>query len=166
MRTELFTIDRGAAPGRLSTMARPRGGEWLAEEMAALAHDGVDRLVCLLTDSELHELALSDEPALARAAGLAFERFPVPDLTVPEPGATVALARDLAQALLGDAHVVIHCRAGIGRSSVLAAAVLLAQGLSAEDAWTRLTEARGLPVPDTEQQRLFVASLQAEGRLP
>ena len=163
MRTELFTVDRGAAAGRLSLMARPRGGQWLAEEMEALAHDGVDRLVCLLTDRELVELDLAHEPSLALDAGLAFERFPVPDMEVPAPVATAALARDLVQALLGDAHVVVHCRAGIGRSGLLAAAVLVAEGLDVDDAWERVAEARGLPVPDTEEQRAFLATLALRG---
>jgi protein-tyrosine phosphatase len=165
VRTELFSPDRGAAPGRLSTMARPRGGEWLAEEMEALARDGVDRLVCLLTDSELIELDLVNEPTLAREAGLEFVRLPVSDLEVPGAGPTAALAKDLAQSLLGDRHVVIHCRAGIGRSSVLAAAVLVVEGLTPEDAWARVAEARGLPVPDTEAQRAFVDALHADGWL-
>ena len=44
---------RRSGPGRLSTMARPRGGDWLADEMAALRRRGVDVLVCALTDPEL-----------------------------------------------------------------------------------------------------------------
>ena len=159
MRPELFTVDRGSAAGRLSTMARPRGGAWLAEELTALVHDGVDRLVCLLTDTELVELDLSEESALASAAELDFRRFPIPDLTVPAPGPFRDLARELVQDLLADRAVVIHCRAGIGRSSLLAAAVLKVEGYDAEEAWQLITEARGLPVPDTDEQREYVGRL-------
>lgn len=159
MRTELFTVDRDGAAGRLSTMARPRGGEWLAEELGALARDGVDLLVCLLTDNELIELDLLQESDLAAAAGLRFVRFPVPDLEVPGPGPTASLVHELTQELLADANVVLHCRAGIGRSSMVAAAVLVAEGRTAEEAWARVAEARGLPVPDTDAQRAFVAAL-------
>lgn len=166
MRPEVYWIDRDGAPGRLGTMAHPRGGDWLGEEVAALAADEVDRLVCLLPDTELAELDLAEEPALARAAGLAYEQFAVPDLTVPAPGATARLARDLVQALLRDETVVIHCRAGIGRSSLLAAAVLAAAGWNPEDAWPRLVEARGLPVPDTDEQREYVGLLVRDGWLP
>ena len=76
MRPELFTIDRDAAPGRLSTMARPRGGPWLEDELTALARDGADRLVCLLTDQELVELDLTREPELAAGVGLDLRRLP------------------------------------------------------------------------------------------
>src|ERR1700677_4851315 len=63
-------------PGKLSTMARPRGGEWLADEMASLREPGTDVLVCMLTTSELRELELTEEAAVAEAAGLRFMRFP------------------------------------------------------------------------------------------
>jgi protein-tyrosine phosphatase len=159
VRPELFTIDRDGAVGRLSTMARPRGGAWLADEMDALARDGVDRLVCLLTDSELVELDLTHEARLAAASGLDFLRFPVPDLGLPAPGPTIELAHELAQDLLAERFVVVHCRAGIGRSSLLVATVLRTEGWTAAESWQRISEARGLPVPDTLEQRDFLVGL-------
>ncbi|MFT4110031.1 hypothetical protein, partial [Propionicimonas sp.] len=56
--------------------------------------------------------------------------------------------------------VAIHCRAGIGRSSVLAAAVLQLEGVPADEAWNLISHARGLPVPDTDAQRRFVDKLR------
>ena len=54
MQPALYTVDyRG--PGRVSTMAKPRGGDWLPDEMTALKAIGVDVLVCTLTSAELHE---------------------------------------------------------------------------------------------------------------
>jgi hypothetical protein len=75
MRATMFTMAT-AGPGKLSTMARPRGGEWLADEMASLREPGTDVLVCMLTTSELRELELTEEAAVAEAAGLRFMRFP------------------------------------------------------------------------------------------
>jgi hypothetical protein len=60
MRPALFTIRRGGL-GRLSTMARPRGGDWLADELGDLAIAGVSVLVSLLTDAEAAEFDLSHE---------------------------------------------------------------------------------------------------------
>jgi hypothetical protein len=48
---------------------------------------------------------------------------------------------------------------GIGRSTLIAASVLRHFELSMEEAFSRIGAARGLPVPDTEQQRLWVAAL-------
>lgn len=158
MRPTTFTLDR-PGPGRLSTMARPRGGEELARELATLSRAGVDVLVCLLTDDELVELGLEGEADAARDAGLELIRMPVPDLTVPPVGQALALARRLAGRLARGAEVVVHCRAGVGRSSVLAAAVLVCEGVPEEQAWALITMARGLQVPDTEEQRAYVAHL-------
>jgi protein-tyrosine phosphatase len=57
----------------------------------------------------------------------------------------------------------VHCRNGIGRASTLVAAVLLREGIDAPDAWQRITQARGLPVPDTEAQRDFITNLHQSG---
>ncbi|MFZ0161157.1 MAG: hypothetical protein WAL50_19175 [Kineosporiaceae bacterium] len=158
MRPTLFTIER-ERPGRLHTMAHPRGGEWLPAEMAGLARAGVDVLVSLLDDAEVHELHLDDEHRLAEADGMTFRRLPTADQSVPDRAATMAMAAAVAADLAGGREVAVHCRTGIGRSSTLAAAVLVHEGLTPEDAWQLIGAARGLPVPDTEEQRAFVRSL-------
>ncbi|MBT7442781.1 MAG: hypothetical protein HN790_02295 [Methylococcales bacterium] len=48
--------------------------------------------------------------------------------------------------------VAVHCRAGIGRSGMTTIAVLVRYGLSVDDAITLVSQARGIPVPDTEEQ--------------
>ncbi|MET9616828.1 phosphatase domain-containing putative toxin [Kitasatospora indigofera] len=118
----LAEVAAPAGPGRLSTMARPRGNDWLDDEMAALKDCGVDILVCALTGPELDELGLTDEPRAAAAAGLRFVATPIPDRTVPDLAAILPTLRGLAAQLRDGAHVVTHCRAGIGRSSLVAAA--------------------------------------------
>jgi hypothetical protein len=71
MRPALYTVNH-PGPGQLSTMAKPRGGDWLHEEMTALKTAGVDVLVCALTPPELHETGLGAEARAAREAGLHF----------------------------------------------------------------------------------------------
>ncbi|QKW18383.1 tyrosine protein phosphatase [Kitasatospora sp. NA04385] len=150
----LFTIDH-PGPGRISTMARPRGGDWLAEELAALAALGVSELVSALTPAECAELGLDAEASLARAAGLRFTAVPIPDRTVPTVAEVLPLLDELAQRLAAGGHLVVHCRAGIGRSSLLAAGVLVRSGADPDDAWERIARARGLAVPDTAAQRAW-----------
>ncbi|MFF3595907.1 phosphatase domain-containing putative toxin [Kitasatospora indigofera] len=158
MRPALFTVDH-PGPGRLSTMARPRGNDWLDDEMAALRACGVDILVCALTGPELDELGLADEPRAAAAAGLRFVATPVPDRTVPDLAAILPTLHTLAAQLRDGAHVVTHCRAGIGRSSLLAAALLVLGGVDPDTAWQRIERARGLAVPDTAEQREWTTAL-------
>jgi protein-tyrosine phosphatase len=155
---EIYTLDR-PGPGRLSTAAHPWGGERLDGQLRGFRARGVDVVVCLLTDDELVELGLTREPETAAETGLAFVRMPVPDLRPPELGATRALAGSLAARLSAGDHVVVHCRAGIGRSSTVAGAVLVHEGWSAGDAWELISRARGAAVPETAEQRALLDQL-------
>jgi protein-tyrosine phosphatase len=160
MRPELFTILR-AGPGVLSTMARPSGGEWLEAEMNGLAAAGVTAVVSLLTDAEMAELELSGEAEAARASGLTFYRLPTQDRHAPDLEAGRALAVTLQELLAEGANVAIHCRFGIGRSSTLAAMVLVLEGTPPERAWTMISAARGRTVPDSPAQRETILALSA-----
>jgi len=121
MRATIFTVPT-PSPGKLSTMARPRGGDWLADEMASLRECGTDVLVCMLTPSELVELELTEEAAAAEAAGLRFIGLPTPDRGTPDLRLFRALVAELVDELARGRHIVVHCRMGIGRSSTVAAA--------------------------------------------
>jgi len=55
--------------------------------------------------------------------------------------------------------VLIHCRQGIGRSSLLAASLLAAEGVSPKEAWERIEMSRRAPVPDTPEQKAWVERL-------
>jgi integrase len=158
MRPHLFTIDQ-PGPGTLSTMAKPRGGDWLADEMTALRVAGVDILTSALTAAELHELDLIHEPQAARDAGLQFISMPITDRGTPDPAVVLPHLRRLAERLRAGDHIVTHCRFGIGRASLLAASILVLNGLPPDQAWTRLEHARGLAVPDTPAQRAWPDAL-------
>ena len=45
-------------PGRLGIATRPRGGEWLREDILGLKANAVHLVVCLLEESELRDLDL------------------------------------------------------------------------------------------------------------
>ncbi|MDG4767576.1 tyrosine protein phosphatase [Solwaraspora sp. WMMD406] len=145
------------SPGTLSIMARPAGGDRLDDDLAALVDSGAHLLVCLLTADELDELGLSDEPAAADRGGLEFHHFPIADFSVPDRAAADQLTELIVDRLLAGRHVVVHCRAGIGRSSLVAAASLVRLGLDHEDVWPIVSAARGVPVPETEEQRRWLA---------
>ncbi|MEV5122390.1 tyrosine protein phosphatase [Streptomyces decoyicus] len=155
----LFTVTGPQQPGRLSTMARPRGHGHLAADMAALRGVGTDILVCALPDAERAALGIADEPCLAREAGLRFVPLPIPDLTVPPVPAVLPVLEELAEALRAGAHIVAHCRCAIGRSSLIAVSVLILNGTAPEAAWASMERARERKVPDTEEQRAWSLEL-------
>ena len=150
----------GPWPGRLAIVPRPRGGDWLGDDVRAWKEMGFDVVVSLLTRDELDQLGLADEAELSRAQGLQFCEFPIPDLGIPK--SSVA-ARELVENLRSDLNlgrqIAIHCRQGIGRSGLIAAAVLVLSGVEPEFAIRQVSAARGLPVPETPEQREWVLEL-------
>ena len=66
MWTELYWVD-GPWPGKLALAARPRGGDWLEEEMAGWRRAGVDTVLSLLTPEEEQDLELKKNTKLTEA---------------------------------------------------------------------------------------------------
>jgi protein-tyrosine phosphatase len=154
--------------GRLGIMARPRPGEWLRDEVSGWCHVGVNAVVCLLESSEISELELHDEQGLCEGSKIEFISFPITDRGVPRSvRQTAELVERVVSLLRSRANVVIHCRAGIGRSSLIAACVMLKLGFPREDIFPMLRRARGLPVPDsaTQEEWLSVFSREAQTAL-
>ena len=162
MNTEYYWIE-GPWKGRLAIVPRPRGGDWLEDEIDSWHEAGLDTIVSLLTPPEIEEFDLDLEEELSRAQDIEFISFPIPDREVPTSReASIALAHKLEAALASGKGVGLHCRQGIGRSSVLAACVLIASGENPAEAFERIGKARGRPVPDTVEQKEWVKTLAPE----
>jgi protein-tyrosine phosphatase len=128
-------------------------------ELASLKSRGVSDVVSLLTPSEEVELGLQSESQFCADLGLRFHRHPVPDRGIPpQPGFDCFIA-SLMSHLTQEGFIAVHCRAGIGRSTVAAAALLRGLGISARDAIALISQARGFDVPDTEEQQAFILNL-------
>ncbi|MET9632453.1 hypothetical protein ABZX92_33845 [Lentzea sp. NPDC006480] len=151
MRPTIYTVAH-PGPGVVSTMAHPAGGVFLEGKLRGLRQVGVDVLVSAQTDIERVECDLLDEERVAVAAGLRFACFPIEDRTAPSVSDALAFVRPLHALYREGAHVVFHCWAGIGRSSLLAALLLGMDGVEPAAAWRLISAARGLPVPDTREQ--------------
>jgi protein-tyrosine phosphatase len=161
MFTELFWIE-GPWPGRLAISPRPRGGDWLEEEMKAWRQAGVDAVVSLLTPEEAADLSLEQERSHSEANGIEFYSLPIADRSVPASDRDAAqLIGKLDAALSHGKKVAIHCRQGIGRSALIAAGLLIEQGLSPEEAIQRVSRARHAPTPETPEQRAWIDSFAA-----
>ena len=53
-------------------------------------------------------------------------------------------------------NVVIHCRQGVGRSGLVGACLLVTTGLESQIAIERISDARGVQVPETAEQRRWI----------
>ncbi len=144
---------RKIEPLRLAMMARPRAGEWLQQEIEGLKRLKIDCLVSLLEPSEVSELGLSQESQLCVENQIEFLNFPIRDRGVPlSIEATDVLVKALISKLNHSLGVAIHCRAGIGRTGIIAGCVLSKLGKPFSDIFPTLSEARRVPVPDTSEQ--------------
>ena len=162
MYTELHWMD-GPWPGKLAISARPRGGDWLDEELASWRKSGIDEVVSLLTPEEVESLELQHEAARSWDAGMQFRSFPIVDRWVPDSKRdALRLIEDLDADLTAGKNISIHCRQGIGRAGLIAASLLIARGLQAADALERISLARGVGVPETAEQRAWVDALASE----
>jgi hypothetical protein len=160
MRPQIYWINLPKA-GRLAIMARPRAGDWLDDEISGWRAQGIDIVISLLEQEEVIELGLQREAGLCRAQGMEFLSFPIADRGVPESlRDAVALAQALSTKIDEGRAVAVHCRAGIGRSSLIAACALVCCGSDPAAAFQVIGEARGVSVPDTEGQRDWVMAFR------
>lgn len=157
MRATTYPI-RTATPGRLAIVARPRGGDWLCDEITALSREGIDVLVSMLTPDETEELGLCGEAEECQAANLTFFNIPLLDRSVPQnTDDFLRRVESVAELVRGGRSVGVHCRASIGRASILAVSVLVRLGWETAQAFNAVEAARGCSIPDTPEQRRWVS---------
>lgn len=159
MQPALYWIE-APFPGRLAVSARPRGGDWLEDEITAWQQASINTVISLLTPDEVDDLKLADEASLSQEHSMGFHSFPIPDRSVPSTQAEAANFVGMLKSEVEAGHnIVVHCRQGIGRSGLIAAALLISSGVNPEEALRRISQARGVPVPETSEQRTWLLRL-------
>jgi predicted protein tyrosine phosphatase len=131
------------------------GGSFPGEAAAALAGEhGISHVVDLRAEA-------CDGEALLRRHGILFLHLPTPDNCAVAP----QMLRDgvawVGAALDGGGRALIHCQHGIGRSALLALAVLVSQGVPPLQALERAKAVRRIVSPSPEQLRAFIAFARA-----
>jgi len=156
MQKELYWL-AGSWPGKLAVGPRPRGGDWLKDDIAGWKQAHIDAVVSLLTPDEERDLDLGDEAGEVRTQGMDFTAFPIPDRQVPRSESKLAeVLERVTRSLSTGKNVLVHCRQGIGRSGLVAACLLVKKGMSPGAAVESVSAARGLSVPETAEQRDWI----------
>lgn len=154
---DIFWIN-GNPPPPLAVVLRPRGDS-LKDELLQMKQGGIQTLVSLLEEEEAASLGLAQEGSVAGQIGLQFVCFPIPDVHVPpNPDAFRKFVAGLAGRLSAGVRVGVHCRGSIGRSTVTAACTLIHLGWAPKAALDAIAAARGLAVPDTQEQKDWILS--------
>ena len=135
--------------GRLAVVGRPRAARDFAELKAA----GVDVLISLQQVEEAAMVGLAEEAALCEAAGIVFHRLEIADHGIPKSLLSVEeLAHTVKPLLAAGKGVAAHCYAGLGRSPLMIAAIMIDHGIDAMDACDLISVARGVSVPEMASQ--------------
>lgn len=162
MNAEIYAVAT-LGKGHLSVMAHPSGAPDLEAELLGLRSKGVDHVVSLLEPDEAEDMDLADEGMFCRKLGLRFTSFPIPDFDIPpDRDEALELVETLHRRIADGEHIVIHCRAGIGRTGLIASALLVRDGLTPGAAMHEVSFARGGPAPQTSAQVAWVESLREQ----
>lgn len=134
-------------PGQLWLGAMPGRFEAWTTFQAEAARSGLALVVCLTPRPELADLSPEYHAAVERGrlpfrwVHLPMRNFGLPD---DQPAFRQHIATIATRLRSGDA-VMLHCAAGLGRTGTVAACVLKALGLDAEDALERVRDAGSNP---------------------
>ena len=139
--------------GSITLMPRPPGGTHLEPYIAFLKDRNVDIVISLLQFNEVNALSLTNEGYACEEAGIEFINFQIKDHSVPQ---FITPFNLLVEKLLNEVNagknIAIHCYAGIGRTGLLAASILIKGGMMVDSALLELSKKRGVRVPETIQQ--------------
>lgn len=120
----------------------------------------VNVLVTLLTEQDLEILRIPDLFTAVKAEGLISRWFPIQDFGIPT---SMQGLIDLVQFILAEVQqgktVIIHCKAGLGRTGMVAAACLVALGSTPDAAFALLRKIRP-GVVETIEQEQYVAQFE------
>jgi hypothetical protein len=154
MHTQLYDIP-GTWSGRLAIMPRPRGGDWLDDEVRAWREQAIQVIVSGLTKDEIEELQLGAERDLCEANGIEYIPFPIADRGVPSSLADMArLARLLEKRLASGVNIVFHCRQGSAEHRCWRHACWLRQALSREPPLSGFRPPGAAPFPTRRNRQI------------
>ncbi len=142
--TKLFL---SSAPGRASSFMQAGFKDWnnlpvknlptlseVEQDIAKMQKLNVDMVVVLLEKEELYEYPVNLLQEY-READFEVLHFPIEDYWVPESvDAFDELLKKLASAIRFGRNTLIHCRAGMGRTGLVVAGLLIKLGMSADRA--------------------------------
>lgn len=105
--------------------------------LAGLKAAGADALITVMPESELAESHANDIGMHCQALGMAWFHLPVADDAAPDAdfeSRWTSSKADIKRRLDEGQRIAIHCKGGSGRTGLIAASLLVAQGLPLEAA--------------------------------
>lgn len=139
-------------------------GSWWDRDMdldlRAIKEWGADTLVTLIEEHEFDEMAVTGLEEGCRANGLEWVHIPIVDGEAPDErfrAAWHAIGPSIRSKLESGRSIVIHCKGGLGRTGMLAAALLQEAGMDSARAIALVRQARPGAI-ETSVQEEYLAS--------
>lgn len=134
----------------------------LPDDLETLKAAGIQTLVSLQEPQEAAAVGLKTQAQTCADIGIDFLNHPIRDMHLPDAAPFRSFAAALAARLQESDNIAIHCYASIGRSGMLACAVLGHFGYTSTTALAHVSKMRGTPVPDTAEQTAFIHKIMAQ----
>lgn len=116
-----------------------------ADDWTVLFRQGVRVVVSL--QGERH-----DEAVFGELQPLGYLRLPTPDFTPPTEAQLRMGAAFIDEAIKAGEKVLVHCHAGVGRSTMQCAAYLILTGMDLDEAWNTIKNNRPQATWNDQQQ--------------
>ncbi len=126
-----------ACPGIRIGSTQPPNKKNLAIDVQELVDWSANGVVCFLEPHELEAARLQELPDLVRAQGIRWRQLPIVDMSIPDQAFEDAWAEEgelIRHALRIGERIVFHCYAGLGRTGMMAARILVEMGMQPEQA--------------------------------
>ena len=145
-------------PGR--NQVDSRGRVWLRNlsvDLDAVEGAGISTLITFLDQQELNRLGAGELPELVQTRPFQWFQLPIKDFGIPASETLLewrGLLGPMLDHLRQNQRILLHCAAGLGRSGMMAATLLKAGGLTADDAMQLIRRSRPGTIETIEQENL------------
>ena len=152
-------IGMSACPGiRIETTRRGNVQKNLKRDLLACQQWGASGILSLNDPDELHGLGLGDLGMQIMDTGIWWRHLPIADMDVPDGSFEDMWSvegRQLIASLIAGEKIVIHCLAGLGRTGMIAARLLVEMGMAPALAVAEVRKVRPRAI-QTDAQESYV----------
>jgi protein-tyrosine phosphatase len=153
-----------ACPGvRIGGGKNQKVAKNLKADLQELSDWGASGVVTLVEEHELSIAGIADLPDKITSSGMWWRHMPMMDMYIPEEDFEQEWVREGARIrnlLQNGERIIIHCYAGLGRTGLLAAKLLVEFGMQPEEAIVKVRESNKRRI-QTKEQANYVRALRA-----